>query len=310
MHATEKQDQEKVAPPGILVASDLSKNSMLALRRAASLASDFGARLELLHVVEETPLDFFLPRKRAVRAIDELVEQTWKELRVQAEKEIPGNVAYQCRIETGKAFLSIIHAARRMEAVLIVVAARGKRSLRGLFIGTTTERIVRKGEIPVLVVKNAPRAAYRRILVPTDFSPAAGQALRTALQFAPHAQIDLLHVYTLWGEGYQASFSIRDAEQLRYQSEMRSRVSSMMAAWLNGMDTGDRKIKKHIRHGRPGILIPKVAKELAVDLVAMGTTGCSELSCVLLGSVAEHALWRVPCDLLMARPPGFRFELP
>jgi nucleotide-binding universal stress UspA family protein len=197
-----------------------------------------------------------------------------------------------------------------VEAGLIVVGARGKHSLRSLFIGTTTERIVRKGGIPVLVVKNAPRASYRRILVPTDFSPAAGQALLTALQLAPDAQIDLLHVYMLWGEGYHSSFSIRDAEQLRYQSEMGSRASSTMAAWLSDMEIGDRKIKKHIRHGRPGTLIPKVAKELAVDLVAMGTTGCSELACVLLGSVAEHALWQVPCDLLMVRPAGFHFELP
>jgi nucleotide-binding universal stress UspA family protein len=76
MHSTEKQSQEMVAPLIILVASDFSRNSTLALKRAASLASDFSARLELLHVVEETLLDYFLPGKRVARAIEELLEQT------------------------------------------------------------------------------------------------------------------------------------------------------------------------------------------------------------------------------------------
>ncbi len=298
------------APLTILVASDLSKKSALAMKRAAALADELGARLELLHVVEETLLDYLLPQKQTDHSISELIERASTELQNQAEREIPENVAYQCRIETGKAFLTIIRTARQMEADLIVVAARGRHSLRNLLIGTTTERIVRNGGLPVLVVKKAPRTSYRRVLVPTDFSAGAGHALSTVLQLAPDAQIDLLHVYTLWGEGYLASSPIADADQLRYEREMRSRASSSMAAWLDGMQLGDRRIRQHIRRGRPGALIPKIAKEMAVDLVAMGTTGRSGLSYILLGSVAEHALWQVPCDLLVARPGGFRFELP
>lgn len=299
-----------IAPLSMLVASDLSKNSTLALKRAASLALDLGAQLELLHVVEDTLLDYLFPKERNVHSSEELTTAAFQQLQNQAEREIPEGVEYQCRIETGKAFLTIIRFARRMQAGLIVVAAHGKHSLRDLFIGTTAEKVVRKGGLPVLVVKNASRTPYRRVLVPTDFSPAAGQALSAALKLAPDAQIDLLHVYTLWGEGYLTSSPVRDRAQDHYQSEMRSRSSSLMEEWLRDIDTGDRLIRKHIRRGRPGTLIPRVAKELAVDLVAMGTTGRSGLSYVLLGSVAEHALWQVPCDLLTVRPADFRFELP
>lgn len=301
-----------IALKSILVASDFSKQSTLALKRAGILAQDLGARLELLHVVEEKVLDFFFPEeeKQSSDAHRELIEAACKQLQDQAEREIPEGVAYQRLVETGKAFVSIIRAARRMQIGLIVIAAHGKHSLKDLFIGTTAEKVVRKSELPVLVVKNAPRTPYRRVLVPTDFSAAAVQALSAAMLLAPAAQIDLLHVYTLWGEEYKTSPAIKDAAHHRYQKEMRSRVASSMTDWLRGLELDDRQIRQHFRHGRPGALIPKVAKELAVDLVAMGTTGRSGLSYVLLGSVAEHTLWQVSCDLLTVRQTGFRFELP
>ncbi|MDW7772157.1 MAG: universal stress protein [Desulfobulbaceae bacterium] len=297
------------APRSMLVASDFSKNSTMALKRAASLAFDLGARLELLHVVEQNPLDFLFSQQEA-HSSSELAEAALRQLRDQAEREIPEGVEYRYRVETGKAFLTIIRAARRMQAGLIVVAAHGRHSLRDLFIGTTTEKVVRKSGLPVLVVKKNPRTPYRRVLVPTDFSGAAAQALSAVLTLAPDAQIDLLHVYSVWGEGYLTSDSIRDAAQERYHREIEGRASSAMRTWLRDNDFDDLRIRQHTRQGRPGTVIPEATKELAADLVAMGTTGRAGLSYVLLGSVAEHALWQVPCDLLTVRPAGFSFELP
>lgn len=297
-------------PKDILVASDLSEQSALALKRAAFQARVLDARLQVLHVVEETPRYFLLPGDENAEANTGLNEAALDLLKGEAAREVPEDVRYQCRVETGKAFVTIIRAARKMQARLIVVAAHGRHFLRDLFIGTTVEKVVRKSELPVLVVKKAPRGPYRRVLVPTDFSAAAGQALLAARSFAPDAQIDVLHVYTLWGEDYQMIPLIKDADQERYQQEMRSRSASAMEAWLKDIGLDPQGVQMHFQHGRPGTLIPLIAKNLAVDLVAMGTTGRSGLSYVLLGSVAEHALWQVPCDLLTIRPTGFHFELP
>ena len=310
MHSTETMDQAMTTPQGILVASDLSEHSGLALKRAANLARDLGSRLELLHVVEDTAPDFLPLQEQPSRSSSELIEHAFKQLHAQARKEIPEGVEHLCRVETGKAFLTIIHAARRMPAGLIVVAAHGRHSLRDLFIGTTAEKVVRKGGLPVLVVKNDPRGPYRRVLVPTDFSAAAGRALSEARRLAPDANIDLLHVFALWGEGYLTSSAIRDASQDRYHREMKSRASSAMSTWLEDIGIDDRGIRQRISHGRPGALIPKVAARLAADLVAIGATGRSRIESILLGSVAEHALWQVPCDLLIVHPAGFRFQLP
>jgi nucleotide-binding universal stress UspA family protein len=297
----------------ILAASDLSENSAIALRRAAHLAREHGARLELLHVVEALPQEEVPASLRVLLAASpllQLTEEAQKRLQSQAERTVDGGIPYHCRIEPGKAFVTIIRAARQMPADLIVIAAHGSHSLRDLFLGTTAEKIVRKGEIPVLVVKNRSGTPYRRLLVPTDYSDAARQALITALALAPEAHLDLLHVYTLWGEGRLSLADPGEETREKYHQQAREGAAAAMAEWLRGIDLGARPIERHFRHGHPGALIPQTARELTADLVAMGTAGRSGLPYILLGSVAEHVLREAPCDVLTVRPAGLHFELP
>jgi len=289
----------------ILAASDLSEKSRVALSRAALLASDHGARLELLHVVEDVDREQHLaphPSQAHQVALHRLTEE--------ASAAIPGGIAYHCRVDAGKAFVAIIRAARQMPADLIVIAAHGSHSIRDIFLGTTAEKVVRKGGLPVLVAKNPSVAPYRRVLVPTDFSEASRQAMFAALALAPKAHLDLLHVYEAWGEGRLSLADPSGEARERYRQQAREGAEAAMAEWLRGIDLGSRQVKRHFRHGHPGALIPQVAGELKADLVAMGTAGRTGLPYILLGSVAEHVLREAPCDVLTVRPAGFRFELP
>jgi nucleotide-binding universal stress UspA family protein len=228
----------------------------------------------------------------------------------QAEQTVKGEIRCNCQVETGKDFVAVIGAARRLAADLIVVGAHGSHSLQDLFLGTTAEKIVRKGGISVLVVKNGSVVPYRRVLVPTDFSDTARQALGAALELFPEAHFDLLHVYTFWGEGRLGLADLSKKTREQYQQQIQHGAEAAMTEWLQGLDLDTRRIQRHFRQGHPGALIPQLASELATDLVTMGTTGRSGLPYILLGSVAEHALREAPCDVLLVRQPGFRFELP
>lgn len=297
----------------ILAASDLSEKSAVALRRAAQLAREHDARLELLHVVEALPQEDIPAPLRVLFAsspLQQLIDTARERLERQAERAVDGAIAYHCRVETGKDFVTIIRAARQMPADLIVIGAHGSHSLRDHFLGTTAEKVVRKGGLPVLVVKNRTVAPYRRVLVPTDFSDAVRQALATALVLAPEAHLDLLHVYTLWGEGRLSLADSDEGTREKYHQQAREAAEAAMEEWLRDIDLGTRQIDRHFRHGHPGALISPMARELATDLVAMGTAGRSGLPYILLGSVAEHTLREAPCDVLTVRPAEFRFELP
>jgi hypothetical protein len=90
-----------------------------------------------------------------------------------------------------------------------------RNSLRTWLVGTTMEKIVRKGDRPVLAVKRPVRAPYDRVLVATDFSDPLRQALRLGLRLAPGAKIYLLHAYQgLEGQLWRADMT--KSQILRY----------------------------------------------------------------------------------------------
>jgi nucleotide-binding universal stress UspA family protein len=57
------------------------------------------------------------------------------------------------------------------------------------------------------------------------------------------------------------------------------------------------------REGYPPEVIVEAARELDVDLVAMGTHGRTGLRHLLLGSNAERVIEHAPCPVLTVRHP-------
>jgi nucleotide-binding universal stress UspA family protein len=287
----------------ILVATDFSAAAQLAIRRAAQLGQEQQATLEMLHVIEEP-----LPGEE-IHAVETLAsaENKLAEIAVQL---LPEDVLRRSQVATGKDFVAIIRCARQAQASLIVIGAHGEHTLRDDVFGTTALKLARKASIPLLVVKQPAPAPYRRILAATDFSDASRRALEVALNIAPQAEIDLLHGYGIWGESRLSMAGAGPQERIDYRRQLESSVSTRLHEWLAGINLSGRHIDLHIREGHPATLITQSAVEFKSDLVAMGTTGRSGLPYILLGSVAEKVLHMVPCDTLVVRPPGFRFELP
>jgi nucleotide-binding universal stress UspA family protein len=83
-----------------------------------------------------------------------------------------------------------------------------------------------------------------------------------------------------------------------------------MAALLERIDHRGKTITQEVWDGRPHQEITTVAKRIRAELVAVGATGRSGLPYILLGSVAEHVLREVPCDVLVGRTKPAEFELP
>jgi nucleotide-binding universal stress UspA family protein len=274
----------------VLVATDFSEQSRIAIRRAAQICLEHGAQLNLLHVVEDLPTPEFL-------SSDQHLEKAKRQL----ENEVvsaPQGMDCRCQIETGKIFSTIIRSARKIMADLIVVGAHGHHSLRDNFLGTTAEKLVHKMAFPILVVKQPFQSAYRRVLVPTDFSDASRQALSATTLLAPGAGIDLLHVYGIWGEEQLSMAGAGEkAEQYRQRTELWAMTS--MDKWRLGIDLAGHPVRQYVRKGYASSAIAQFAANRKNDLVAMGTVRRSGVFNVLLGNVTENTLRTVPCDILI-----------
>ena len=287
----------------ILVATDFSEAAQLAIRRAVQLGQEHHADLEILHVVEE------MPPEEECQAADTF-DAAKRELAKLARTVVPAGVSSRQQVEQGKDFVAIIHRARQIQAGLIVIGAHGDHAPSGSFFGTTAQKLARKASIPLLVVKQSSPAPYRRMLVATDLSSASRQAMEAAMTVAPQAEIDLLHVHRFWGESRLSLAGAGPEDRSRYRLQYEASVSTMLQEWLEKIDLGGRRVDLHVRQGHPASVISHLAAEREADLVVMGTTGRSGLPYILLGSVAEKVLQTVPCDALVVRPQGFRFELP
>jgi universal stress protein A len=140
----------------------------------------------------------------------------------------------------------------------------------------------------------------RKILVPTDFSPASRKSLSYALRFAEglNSEIALLHVLepetplTLAGRPAAAAFSeeeLADAEE-----SLRALANSAETAGVAGT-------KPILRFGVATHEIVEAAKELDVDLIVIATHGFTGWKHFAIGSTAERVARAAPCPVLVVR---------
>ena len=134
------------------------------------------------------------------------------------------------------------------------------------------------------------------ILVPVDFSPASTNAVRAAIGIAtPDGDITLLHVVdqNFIEEAVAASLGTADEITAR----LRERAETDFTNMLEGLETGTVDIDRMIVVGIPFVEILKIARDLDLPMIVMGTRGRSTPpEEILFGSTAEKVLrgTRVP----------------
>ncbi len=146
-----------------------------------------------------------------------------------------------------------------------------------------------------------------KILIATDFSKCANNALRYGLEVAAKmgASVGLLHVVppleavdnnlyqALWMDDY---IKVREAELAKLMAEMLKKTqfpSSSIQAW--------------VKIGLPVQQICQTAKDEQADLIIMGATGASDLESLSLGSKTSGVLGhtRIP---VLAIPAKSQFQ--
>lgn len=140
----------------ILVPIDFSEHSMEALRYARQLASHYGARLQLLHVVQQVVLpSFYIPGAPAVfptnfQALEGTAEASLEELMKTPGPEVP----FEVHVLTAPPAMGITDFAAGHGTDLIVIATHGLSGIDRLLAGSTAEGVTRLARCPVFTVKS------------------------------------------------------------------------------------------------------------------------------------------------------------
>lgn len=135
-----------------VVACDGSDPSLRALRRVLPLAEVAGAVLDLVHVIEEPPVSPFVQWAGLdadyVRGL--LEEQAGKAREATLAVTREAGVGAEFRILRGRPVQELLNAAQ--DADLLVLGTHGYRGMDRMLLGSVAETLLRRAEVPLLVV--------------------------------------------------------------------------------------------------------------------------------------------------------------
>ncbi len=293
----------------LFVATDFSAGAAQAVSRAAHLAVAERGTITVAHVLSGS-----LPKK--VRAeVEEIARRSLDQATKGVAKMLAARGRRDIRVTSelchGLPYVALVRQARSVGADLVVLGRHGKRPIRDMFIGSTAERVIRAGDLPVLVVSRRASRPYRRPLVAIDLEDTSRSVVTVALRAlgTEAAAVTMVHAYPmLFDDTMPPRLLSREVTRLRkvYRetavaglSKLQEALGALGVRWRTVVVPGD---------ARAAILGEAV--RLRADLLTVGTHGRSGISHVLVGSVAERVIRAAACDVLVARPARVSFRLP
>jgi nucleotide-binding universal stress UspA family protein len=136
---------------------------------------------------------------------------------------------------------------------------------------------------------------YERILVPTDGSDVAQNAVSHALDIAERFDAEIHALYVVDTDSMSLSMGAEQVDRLQqgqYEEMDLVRERAEKATGYVADRARDRglEVVEHVSGGRPHSMIADYAANNDVDLVVMGSHGRGGIKRTLLGSVAERTL--------------------
>lgn len=265
----------------ILWATDFSKESEEALLYAQTFAQTFKADLTALHVVPDfspalydTAAVISGELAKRVAAFKKNADTRLKKL--QEEKA----VSFRVMIKEGSASKKIIETAQETGADLIVMGRKGQSAIEKLFIGSIANQVLRNSSIPVLLTKKKRgKPRFKKILVPTDFSPQEEIERDYAWKLAKGFDADIMLLYILELHDYE--FPPRVLDQLF--DAVRKRLKQRKKK-----EQEDIKISEDVHRAiNASIGIVDYAESHKYDMIVVSTEIHSKLERFLLGSTTE-----------------------
>lgn len=284
----------------VLAATDLSAPARHAADRAARLARETGAALTLVHALPQRALAD-LRQWLGADAQARLEASAERELgALAAELHTAHRVPVQPLLREGPVLDVLGRAADEVDAGVVVVGARGASFLRRLVMGTTAERLMRRTQRPLLMVRQAPHERYRRALLALDFSPWSAAVLEAARRVAPHARLVLFTAFQVPFEEKLRFAGVDAATVERYRQQARATATQQLHAFAGRAGLVPGQWDPCIVEGEASMRLVEQEQVLDCDLVVLGKHGQSAAEDLLLGSVTKHVLAEGQSDVLVA----------
>ncbi|MHB9072286.1 MAG: universal stress protein [Desulfobaccales bacterium] len=279
----EKLTQSRISPglwQKLLVCTDGSPNSQVAVNKTLALARLCGSPVFVLQVLQ------VLPECEGVAP--DLMVRLAEEIRLRMEAITAQAPAVGVTLKTiicrsVSPFAAILEEIERLQPDLVVMGRYGKTGLTRLRLGSVTARIIGLSPVNVLVVPLKSTLGFSRVLIASDGLPCSAMAFREALAIARQMRGHLLAISVL----------------------PRKKETSMAEAILEDLHITAAEqgvnLESRVLAGEPDTVIVEAAQKNRTELIVLGSHGRTGFKRLLLGSVAERVIGRAACPVLVVK---------
>lgn len=273
----------------IIMPTDFSESAKLALQFTSIIAKKANAKIHLVHIYNVPYAHSGTPD--AGLTIDSAAHTKIRE-QLNAQMDALMAEPYMQGIKSDRHFLADMEPWEfidriKIDAGLIAMGTHGsKGNIWNSWMGTNTERVIRKAKIPVLSIPvGAVIDSIKRILFATDFQDDLDQIFPQIISFANlfNARIDVACIIT--PANYATS---------KYANDQYSILKAKYPdANLHGFIYNDVSVEEGIAH---------ICADENIDLIAMLTHGRTGLLQLIKGSIAESISKNIKTPLLTFKP--------
>jgi nucleotide-binding universal stress UspA family protein len=287
----------------VVVGVDGSSESRHAATVAHALARAARARCHLVYAFPDlappTPLG---PAVLAPDIAARLMAEAHRDVAATLRGELPDGLVDGLEMRTGPAAWVLTETARRLGAGVVVVGGRHHGALGRALGGSTTHRLARTCEVPVLVVRPGPPGGAR-VLAAVDLSDAASATLSAAASYARllGGELRVVHVVEPVRIPRVVPLALDEADVHRRSVE--ALEARLRAARLR---TCDRVVRR-------GTAVEAIASEVVdwgATLLVVGSHGKGFVDRLLIGSTTERLLNLLPTSLLVVPAVADRARAP
>jgi nucleotide-binding universal stress UspA family protein len=207
---------------------------------------------------------------------------------------------------------TLVKYIKDIGADLVAMTTHGRGGLRGAWLGSVADHLIRSLQVPVIVLRAQEATAdlphqqkIREILVPLDGSPLAEAALAPASAMANLFGAELLLVQVVWP--LSAGSLLPVPFPSGYDNEVVGVQRKETQEYLNGV--ANDLLEQGVTAKSTVIVGHNVAEALLdlahpqrIDLVAIATHGRGGIQRLMLGSVADKLIRGAGPPVLVVRP--------
>lgn len=276
----------------ILVPVNLNDVSNPQLETAAELANKFNSELILIHVLPDDA------KKESIKPlINKHIDSSFGEIINNLNLT---EIKTDKRILYGNMFDQIISTAEDENVNLILISNDIEHANSKYNIDVVAEKLIRKSQKPVWVVKEGDKVVPQKILCAIDYSDASIRALHNAIKISRsfRSSLYIINVFEPIENKYSPRYKVDfEKENHRMESENEKKFKEFLVHF----DFTDIDYQTYILKGIPEKEILKFTDENQVDLLFMGATGKTFIQRIFLGSVTENVIRELPSSMVITK---------